>query len=111
MGKCSSKATPGRRAREFDDDGRSASSNSAVHRNGGAPAIRVLNLWKRYGTVEAVRGIDLEVDEGEIFGLIGPDGAGKTSTFQVLAGVMEPSSGEARFSDSLHAKHAHKRAI
>jgi ABC-2 type transport system ATP-binding protein len=55
--------------------------------------IRVSHLSKRYGAVEAVRGIDLEVGIGEIFGLIGPDGAGKTSTFQILAGVMEPSDG------------------
>src|SRR5437763_4800390 len=58
-------------------------------------AIRVANLWKRYGVVEAVRGINLEVGDGEIFGLIGPDGAGKTSTFQILAGVMEATSGVA----------------
>ena len=58
-------------------------------------AIRVHALWKRYGPVEAVRGIDLAVSEGEIFGLIGPDGAGKTSTFQILAGVMEATSGAA----------------
>jgi ABC-2 type transport system ATP-binding protein len=45
--------------------------------------------------VEAVRGISLEIEEGEIFGLIGPDGAGKTSTFQILAGVMEATSGTA----------------
>lgn len=59
------------------------------------PAIRVVDLSKRYGSVEAVRGINFEVAEGEIFGLIGPDGAGKTSTFQVLAGVMEATSGAA----------------
>jgi ABC-2 type transport system ATP-binding protein len=58
-------------------------------------AIRVSQLYKRYGALEAVRGIDLDVGDGEIFGLIGPDGAGKTSTFQILAGVMEPSSGAA----------------
>ena len=58
-----------------------------------APAIRVAGLVKRYGTVEAVRGIDLEVAPGEIFGLIGPDGAGKTSTFQVLGGVMPATAG------------------
>jgi ABC-2 type transport system ATP-binding protein len=45
--------------------------------------------------VDAVRGIDLDVRAGEIFGLIGPDGAGKTSTFQILAGVMEATSGAA----------------
>ncbi|MGA7315251.1 MAG: ATP-binding cassette domain-containing protein [Silvibacterium sp.] len=56
-------------------------------------AIRVENLAKKYNDVEAVRGISFEVHKGEIFGLIGPDGAGKTSTFQILAGVMEASSG------------------
>jgi ABC-2 type transport system ATP-binding protein len=55
--------------------------------------IRVASLWKRYGTLEAVRGISFEVSHGEIFGLIGPDGAGKTSTFHILAGVMEATSG------------------
>jgi len=58
-------------------------------------AISVHGLWKRYGTVEAVRGIEFDVRRGEIFGLIGPDGAGKTSTFQILAGVMEATSGTA----------------
>ena len=65
-------------------------------------AIRVKRLVKHYRAaakgrplVEAVRGIDLDVKRGEIFGLIGPDGAGKTSTFQILAGVMEPTEGVA----------------
>src|SRR5713101_5158427 len=59
-------------------------------------AIQVQNLWKKYGDTEAVRGISFDVNKGEIFGLIGPDGAGKTSTFQVLAGVMEPTSASPR---------------
>jgi ABC-2 type transport system ATP-binding protein len=58
-------------------------------------AIRLRNLWKRYGSIEAVRGINLEVGDGEIFGLIGPDGAGKTSIFQIIAGVMEATAGTA----------------
>ena len=58
-------------------------------------AIAVRSLTKRYGALEALRGIDLDVAEGEIFGLIGPDGAGKTSTFQILGGVMEATSGRA----------------
>ncbi len=58
-------------------------------------AIRTRALTKRYGAIEAVRGIDLDVRAGEIFGLIGPDGAGKTSTFQILGGVMEATSGAA----------------
>ena len=60
-----------------------------------ATAIRITGLWKRYGPLEAVRGISFEVGQGQIFGLIGPDGAGKTSTFQILAGVMEASAGSA----------------
>jgi len=64
-------------------------------RNDSGCAIRIADLWKRYGTLEAVRGINLEINDGEIFGLIGPDGAGKTTTFQILAGVMEASSGTA----------------
>jgi drug efflux transport system ATP-binding protein len=61
----------------------------------GRIAIEVRDLRKNYGTLEAVRGIGLEIREGEIFGLIGPDGAGKTSTFQILAGIMEATSGTA----------------
>ena len=57
------------------------------------PVIEVRGLTKSYGTLEAVRGIDLEVYHGEIFGLIGPDGAGKTSAFQILGGVMERTAG------------------
>src|SRR5262245_5150887 len=58
-------------------------------------AIRVSRLKKNYGSVEAVRGIDFSVGHGEIFGLIGPDGAGKTTVFQILGGVMQATAGEA----------------
>jgi ABC-2 type transport system ATP-binding protein len=58
-------------------------------------AIDVRGLKKRYGALEAIRGISFDVRRNEIFGLIGPDGAGKTSTFQILAGVMEATSGTA----------------
>src|SRR3989440_12768443 len=60
-----------------------------------APAIRIRGLRRSYGAIEAVRGIDLDIQQGEIFGLIGPDGAGKTSTFQILGGVMQATEGEA----------------
>jgi ABC-2 type transport system ATP-binding protein len=73
-------------------DGRASGAGAAPR---GPAAIRVRGLRKRYGTLEAVRGIDLDVAPGEIFGLIGPDGAGKTSTFQILGGVMEATAGEA----------------
>jgi len=59
--------------------------------------ITARQLHKRYrhGT-EALRGLDLAVREGDLFGLIGPDGAGKTTALNILAGVMEPTSGEVR---------------
>ena len=56
-------------------------------------AVRVDRLTKDYGEVQAVRGISFEVAKGEIFGFIGPDGAGKTTTFQILAGVMRATGG------------------
>ena len=58
-----------------------------------SPAILVKDLQKNYGRTHAVRGISFTVNKGEIFGMIGPDGAGKTTTFQILAGVMESTSG------------------
>ena len=67
-------------------------------------AIEVRGLSKRYGKLEAIRGSTFEVDRGEIFGLIGPDGAGKTSTFQILAGVMEATSGSGNILAARHAR-------
>ncbi|MGK7893266.1 MAG: ATP-binding cassette domain-containing protein, partial [Xenococcus sp. (in: cyanobacteria)] len=56
--------------------------------------IQVEGLAKRYGKLVAVKGIDFTVRQGEIFGLIGPDGAGKTTTFHILGGVTEASEGQ-----------------
>jgi ABC-2 type transport system ATP-binding protein len=58
-------------------------------------AVALRDLHKRYHELEAVRGINFDVAKGEIFGFIGPDGAGKTTTFEILAGVMNPTSGSA----------------
>jgi ABC-2 type transport system ATP-binding protein len=60
-------------------------------------AIRCRNLVKTYPgkpPVEAVRGIDLDVAEGECFGVLGPNGAGKTTTIEILEGLLAPTSGE-----------------
>lgn len=59
------------------------------------PAIRARGLTRRFGSVTAVDGLDLEVRKGELFGLVGPDGAGKTTTLRMLAGVLRPTSGDA----------------
>jgi ABC-2 type transport system ATP-binding protein len=63
------------------------------------PMIRTADLRKtftsRRSTVEAVRGVDLEVGRGEIFGFLGPNGAGKTTTLRMLATLIRPTAGEA----------------
>ena len=56
-------------------------------------AISVEKVGKRYGAVEAVRGVSLEVAAGELFGLIGPDGAGKTTLMRAMCTLLEPDEG------------------
>jgi ABC-2 type transport system ATP-binding protein len=60
--------------------------------------IQVQNISKSYGTVEALRNISFDVTKGEIFGLIGPDGAGKTTLFRILATLLLPDGGSASVS-------------
>jgi ABC-2 type transport system ATP-binding protein len=57
-------------------------------------AISVQGLRKRYGDVEAVRGLDLEVGTGEVFAVLGPNGAGKTTTVEILEGFRDRDGGE-----------------
>src|SRR5690242_15125973 len=57
-------------------------------------AITVRNLTRTFGNITAVDSLSLEVAPGEIFGLVGPDGAGKTTTLRVLCGLILPTSGE-----------------
>ena len=58
--------------------------------------IEVKNLSKSYGGVPAVNGLDLQVRSGEMVGLVGPDGAGKTTTMRLLCGALQPTSGTMR---------------
>ena len=58
-------------------------------------AIHTDRLTKKFGVVTAVQELGLRVDEGEMFGLVGPDGAGKTTTIRMLCGVLAPTSGRA----------------
>jgi ABC-2 type transport system ATP-binding protein len=56
-------------------------------------ALRVDDLLKSYGTVQAVRGVSFDVLPGEIFGLLGPNGAGKTTLIECILGLRQPDSG------------------
>ena len=58
-------------------------------------AIEAKGLTKRFGELTALDELTLEVHRGELFGLVGPDGAGKTTTIRLLCGIMDPTSGEA----------------
>ena len=63
--------------------------------------IRIQKLKKNYKNVAALKGIDLEVDGGELFAYLGPNGSGKTTTIKILTGLAKPSSGDA----TLHGFH------
>ncbi|MCK9212731.1 MAG: ABC transporter ATP-binding protein, partial [Ignavibacteriaceae bacterium] len=58
-------------------------------------AIRTEGLTRRFGETTAVDGLTLSVAPGEIFGLVGPDGAGKTTTMRLLAAILDPTGGDA----------------
>ena len=59
-------------------------------------AIETRSLVKNYGTVQALRGLDLQVRQGEIYGFLGPNGAGKTTTIRCLLDSIRPNAGEVR---------------
>src|SRR5205085_713468 len=61
-----------------------------------SPAIELLSVGKTYGTRVALESASLVVDRGEVFGYVGPNGAGKTTTIKVLAGLVRPTTGDAR---------------
>jgi len=62
------------------------------------PAIEFANVTKRYGAVEALRGVTFSVAPGEMFGLIGPDGAGKTTAIRTICGLIHVDGGTVRVS-------------
>lgn len=62
-------------------------------------AVKVRDLHKSFGSIEAVQGMNLELRFGEMYGLIGPDGAGKTTVLRILCGLLIPDGGEVRVLD------------
>lgn len=74
-------------------------------------ACTVEHLRKNYGKVEALKGISFEIKEGEIFGLIGPNGSGKTTTLRIISTVLSPTEGEVKifgFSVKKHPREVRK---
>ena len=65
------------------------------HNDDMSPAIDVDSLTKKFGDLVAVDGLRLSIGAGEMFGLVGPDGSGKTTTIRMLCGILAPSSGTA----------------
>jgi ABC-2 type transport system ATP-binding protein len=68
--------------------------------------IKSVNLTRKFGSLTAVDNLNLDIPEGEIFGLVGPDGAGKTTTMRLLTGILNPTSGEAWVCDKHSVKEA-----
>jgi branched-chain amino acid transport system ATP-binding protein len=74
-----------------------------------APFLQVKGLTVRYGNVEALHGIDLDVHQGEIVTILGANGAGKTTTLQTISGLLRPAAGEILFEGQpAHLTKAHQ---
>ena len=76
--------------------------------NNSGPAIQVQNLTKKFGDFTAVNNINFNVDRGEIFGFLGPNGSGKTTTIRMLLGLLHPSSGQVEVLGIPVASQAHR---
>jgi ABC-2 type transport system ATP-binding protein len=75
------------------------------------PALAVRGLSKRYGSVAALRGVDLEVGDGELVGLLGPNGSGKSTLVKIAVGLVRPSGGEAEIAGSRAGSRAARAAL
>jgi ABC-2 type transport system ATP-binding protein len=60
------------------------------------PVVAATHLSRSFGTVKAVDDLEISINRGELYGLVGPDGSGKTTTMRLLAGIMEPTEGDAK---------------
>ncbi|NLK57624.1 MAG: ATP-binding cassette domain-containing protein, partial [Bacteroidales bacterium] len=60
------------------------------------PIVESDNISKKFGKIEALQQVSFSIEKGELFGLIGPDGAGKSTLFNILVTLLNPDSGTAR---------------
>ena len=77
-------------AESFEDENRRNSNRN----NSNQGAIEIDRLTKRFGNFTAVDDLSLVVEYGEIFGLLGPNGSGKTTTINIVSGLSKPTSGQ-----------------
>ena len=61
-----------------------------------APILSIQNITRTFGSVTAVDHLSIDIEPGELFGLIGPDGAGKTTAIRLMLGILMPTSGEGK---------------
>src|SRR5437588_12460276 len=82
----------------------------STRRGDGTPPLLALdNLHVSYGNIAAVKGLNLDVYEGEIVSLIGSNGAGKSTTLRTISGLLRPRSGEVRFEEGkINGLHGHQ---
>ena len=75
--------------------------------------IETVGLKKNCNKFEALKGIDIQIEEGDIFGFIGPNGAGKTTTIRILSTLLEPTRGKAFVDgiDVMHDPYAIKKVV
>jgi ABC-2 type transport system ATP-binding protein len=82
---------------------------TASNKSAGGLAIEISRLHKSYGEIHVLRGVDLEVPRGEAFGLLGPNGTGKTTLIQVILGLLRPNEGLLRVLGSENVDHVSQR--
>jgi ABC-2 type transport system ATP-binding protein len=68
--------------------------------------LKTSSLSKNYGSIKAVQNLELEISSGEVYGILGPNGSGKTTTLGMILGIINPSSGNYQWFDQIPLKNA-----
>ena len=73
--------------------------------------LNISNLTKQYGSITAVNNLSLEINSGEIYGLLGPNGSGKTTTLGMILGIIQKNSGSYQWFDGQYQEHDARKRI